>query len=75
METITAAKEKIKKLTEPELQELLEYLDFLLYKRERAEDQALAGVIRDRMDDEYLTVEDAQKYRTGASHVENSGIN
>ncbi len=72
METISAAREKIKSLTEPELQELLKYLDFLLYKRERAEDQALVNVIRDRMDDEYLTVEDANKYRTGAGYVENS---
>jgi hypothetical protein len=73
MGSITAAKEKIKKLSESELQQLLEFLDFLLYKREHAEDKVLASVIRDRMDDEYLTVEDAKKYHTGASHVENSG--
>ena len=72
MEPITVAKEKIKKLSEAELQQLLEYLDFLLYKREREEDQALAKVIQDRMNDEYLVVEDAKKYRMGASYVENS---
>lgn len=54
-------KGRISKLTQDEIRKLIDYADYLIYQRELQEDQKLAKKIRKRIEDEYLTVNEANK--------------
>lgn len=66
MEINEIVKERIEKLDNEELEKLADYAGYLIYHRELREDQLLAEKIKENLDDEYLTVDEAKEFMKNA---------
>jgi len=63
--------EKIDRLSYDEAYEVLNFLDFIFYKRELEEDIILAKQIKEGLEDDFLDVESAKNYLKELNSVEN----
>jgi len=58
-------------LTEEERLQVLHFIEFLKYHRERMEDAVLAKYIKEGLEDEFLTVKEAIQYLRTLENVGN----